>query len=128
MNMTTQISVTESHFAAGKVYIPAAIREVFAERGLLNIHMTRGMNGCLFLFSDSHWKKEERKFSEMFKDRSDLVKLFFRNEGQHTFSITGDFTAIPEMHAKYADLKETVVWVVLSDRVEMWAKASWAHS
>ena len=49
----------------GRVIIPSKFRGVFKEHCIEKFFITRGLDGCLFVFTAEEWKEQEKKFSEM---------------------------------------------------------------
>ena len=119
------VSAFESTCDCSKVHVPSKIPEMLAERGVLNMYLTRGMNLCLFLFSENQWEKSKTDFMETFGDKKGLVKLFFASESACRVSIVDDFIVVPKIFIAYAELKEKVIWVVRPKRVEIWNKERW---
>src|SRR3990167_7664839 len=48
-----------------RVIIPARFREIFKEHYAEKFYITRGLDRCLFVFTEESWKTQEKKFREM---------------------------------------------------------------
>ena len=63
-----------------RVIIPAKFREILKEHYTEKFYITRGLDRCLFIFTENTWKIQERKFREMPFTRGEARKfnrLFF---------------------------------------------------
>lgn len=49
----------------GRLIVPARFREIFKERYSEKFYVTRGLDKCLFLFTEEDWKQQEKKFKEL---------------------------------------------------------------
>jgi len=78
--------------AKSRVMIPAKFREIFKERYVERFFITRGLDQCLFVFTEEQWKTEEKKFRDMPLPRPNpelstgfssqgLPRLFVTNRG-----------------------------------------------
>lgn len=107
----------------GRIIIPAKLREELGE----NIIVTRGLEDCLFIYSENEWskvvsklgtlpftKKDARSFNRMFL--SGATNALFDKQGRVKISI-------PLIN--YAELKKECVIVGVGDRLEVWAKDKW---
>jgi len=113
----------------GRLIIPAKFREVFKEHFAEKFYLTRGLDGCLFVFTEESWKSQERKFREMPFTRTESRKfnrLYFSGACDSVCDKQGRIL-IPDYLKRYAEIKEDVVIVGVSDRIEIWAKEKWEH-
>ena len=111
----------------GRVIIPAKFREVVKEYFNEKFYLTRGLDGCLFVFTEESWKSQERKFREMPFTRGEsrrFNRLYFSGACESVCDKQGRIL-IPEYLKKYAEIKQDVVMVGVSDRIEIWAKEKW---
>ena len=51
--------------AKDRVIIPAKFREVFKEHYVEKFFITRGLDQCLFLFTEEEWRSQEKKFKSL---------------------------------------------------------------
>ena len=49
----------------GRIIIPATFRQIFKERYIDTFYITRGLDRCLFVFTEEEWKKQNKQFREM---------------------------------------------------------------
>ena len=111
----------------GRVIIPAKFREVFKEHFAEKFYLTRGLDGCLFVFTEESWKSQERKFREMPFTRTEarqFNRLYFSGACDAVCDKQGRIL-IPDYLKRYAEIKQDVILVGVSDRIEIWAKEKW---
>jgi len=111
----------------GRVIIPAKFREIFKERYVERFYITRGLDQCLFVFTEEVWKIQEKKFREMPFTRTESRKfnrLFFSGASDVICDKQGRIL-IPEYLKKFGEIKSEVVIVGVSDRIEVWSKEKW---
>lgn len=111
----------------GRVIIPARFREIFKEHYAEKFYLTRGLDRCLFVFTEEAWKAQEKKFREMPFTRGEARKfnrLYFSGACDVVCDKQGRIL-IPDYLKSYAEIKENVVIIGVSDRIEIWAKEKW---
>ncbi len=110
-----------------RVIIPAKFREIFKEHYAEKFFITRGLDQCLFVFTEETWKFQEKKFRDLPFTKSEARKfnrLFFSGACEVICDKQGRIL-IPDYLKGYADIKEEVVIIGVSDRIEIWAKEKW---
>lgn len=113
----------------GRVIIPARFREVVKEHYTDKFFLTRGLDGCLFVFTEETWKSQERKFREMPFTKPESRKfnrLYFSGACESICDKQGRIL-IPEYLKGHAGIKTEVVMIGVSDRIEIWAKERWGQ-
>ena len=111
----------------GRVIIPAKFREIFKERFVEKFYITRGLDRCLFVFTEEVWKTQEKKFREMPFTKTEtrqFNRLYFSGACDVVCDKQGRIL-IPEYLKGYAEIKEQVMIIGVSDRIEVWAKEKW---
>ncbi|HTL47498.1 MAG TPA: division/cell wall cluster transcriptional repressor MraZ [Verrucomicrobiae bacterium] len=111
----------------GRVIIPAKFREIFKERYVEKFYITRGLDQCLFVFTEEVWKSQEKKFRELPFTNSESRKfnrLYFSGASEVVCDKQGRIL-IPEYLKSYASIKEQVMIIGVSDRIEIWAQDKW---
>ncbi|HOG23581.1 MAG TPA: division/cell wall cluster transcriptional repressor MraZ [Candidatus Omnitrophota bacterium] len=113
----------------GRVMIPAKFREIFRERYVEKFFLTRGLDQCLFVFTEEQWKAEEKKFREM-----PYIKAESRTFNRLLFSSACEVVCdkqgrilIPDYLKNYAEVHVDVIIVGVSNRIEIWAKEKWTQ-
>lgn len=113
--------------AKDRVIIPSKFREIFKEHFTEKFFITRGLDRCLFVFTEEDWKSQERRFSEMPFTKEDSRKfnrILFSGASEVLCDKQGRIL-IPEYLKSYAEIKQDVVIIGVSNRIEVWAKEKW---
>lgn len=111
----------------GRVIIPAKFREIFKEHYAERFFLTRGLDQCLFVFTEENWKAQEKKFREMPFTRGEarrFNRLYFSGACDAVCDKQGRIL-IPDYLKSYAGIKQEVMIIGVSDRIEIWAKEKW---
>ena len=98
-----------------------------SESGHLTCVITRGFDGCLFLFSAAGFDQVlERLQTQPFvgREQRKMQRLFFSNTYRTQLDSSGRLL-VPEKLKKVAGLDREVVLVGVADRAEIWSKSSW---
>ncbi len=110
-----------------RVIIPAKFRELFKEHYVEKFFVTRGLDQCLFVFTEEVWKTQEKKFRELSFTKAEARKfnrLYFSGACEVIADKQGRIL-IPDYLKSYAGIKEDVVIIGVSDRIEIWADEKW---
>ncbi len=113
--------------AKDRVIIPAKFREIFKEHYAEKFFITRGLDRCLFVFTEEEWHNQERKFRDMSFTREESRKfnrLYFSGACEVICDKQGRIL-IPVYLKEYADINQNVMIIGVSDRIEIWAKEKW---
>jgi len=111
----------------GRLILPSKIRETAKANYIERFYITRGLDTCLFLFSEDEWKSQETKFKSLSftkREARQFNRLFFSGaveaapDGQSRI-------LIPKYLKDYAGIKRDVVIVGVSNRIEVWDKDRW---
>lgn len=111
----------------GRVIIPAKFRQTFKDQQIERLYLTRGLDDCLFLFAESEWRALEAKFKQIPVTKAEgrkFNRLFFSGASDVQLDGLGR-VLIPKHLKEFAHIKEDVVVVGVSTRIEIWAKAQW---
>lgn len=106
-----------------RVMLPRAFKQELGKKMVL----TRGLDNCLFLYSQTAWKKIAEKLQELSFAQSD-TRSFNRFLLSGAVEVEPDKSGrilIPDHHKQFAGLKRTVVFAGVSDRVEVWDVSRW---
>src|SRR3989338_1858082 len=113
--------------AKDRVIIPAKFREIFKENYAEKFFITRGLDRCLFVFTEEDWKHQERRFRELPFTREEARKfnrLYFSGAVEVLCDKQGRIL-VPTFLKEYAEIKQDVVIIGVSDRIEIWAREKW---
>jgi len=111
----------------GRVIIPAKFREIFKEHYTERFFITRGLDQCLFVFTEEVWKSQERKFREMPFTKGEarrFNRLFFSGAAEVLCDKQGR-VLIPDYLKSFAAIEQDVMIIGVSDRIEIWSKEKW---
>lgn len=106
-----------------RLIIPSKLREDLGDY----VIVTRGLEDCLFIYSQSAWndiviKLKTLPFTK--KDARSFTRLFLSGATVCEFDKQGRIT-LKEPHTNYASLIKDCVIVGVNDRIEIWSKANW---
>lgn len=113
--------------AKDRVIIPAKFREIFKEHYVEKFYVTRGLDRCLFVFPEEEWKEQEKRFRDTPFTREESRKfnrLYFSGACEAICDKQGRIL-VPSYLKEYAEIKQDVVIIGVSDRIEIWAKEKW---
>jgi len=111
----------------GRLILPSKLRQVLKENYCEKLFITRGLDGCLFLFAEDEWKQQEQKFKSMSFTKQESRKfnrLFFAGASEAACDKQGRLL-IPTYLKQFAGIKKEVIVIGVSNRIEIWAKDKW---
>lgn len=109
--------------AKGRIIVPAKLREGLGD----NFVVTKGFDGCLFVYSEEGWKAFEEKFNSLplnNKDVRQLTRFFLAGASACEVDKQGRFN-VPQYLREFAGLEKDVVLIGAGSRVEIWDKNKW---
>ncbi len=107
----------------GRLIMPAKFRE---ELGITFI-VTKGLDGCLFVYSKNEWAQFEEKLKSLpftSKDARTFIRFFFAGAIECEVDKQGRIL-ISQNLRDYANLSKDVVIIGVSNRIEIWDKEKW---
>ncbi len=110
-----------------RLIVPAKFRETFQENYIEKLIITRGLDKCLFVFTEDEWKTQETKFKSMSftkRESRKFNRLFFGSACEMEIDKQGRIL-LPSYLKLYAEIKREVVILGISNRIEIWAKDKW---
>jgi len=111
----------------GRLIVPAKFRQALKEQQTESLFLTRGLDGCLFLFPETEWRMVESRFKQIPFTKAEgrkFNRLFFSGAVEVTVDRLGR-VLVPKNLKDFARIKQDVMIVGVSTRVEIWAKESW---
>ena len=111
----------------GRIIIPSRFRESFKEYDVERFYITRGLDKCLFLFTEDEWKSQESKFRSISFTKSEARKfnrLYFSGAARLESDKQGRIL-LPKYLKDFAEIKRDVVIIGVSNRIEIWSKEEW---
>ena len=106
--------------AKGRTIIPAKYREGLGETFII----TRGLDGCLYLYPSDAWQEFAYKLQSLpstLQNRK-IQRQFLSKAMEVSLDKQGRIL-VPALHREMADLEKDVVFVGMMNRVELWDKA-----
>ena len=103
--------------------MPAKLRQDMGEKFIL----TKGLDGCLFAFSQEEWLNFETKLKTLplsDKNARNFVRFFLSGATECELDKQGRFL-IPNNLRKVANLEKEVVIIGVGTRLEIWNKNTW---
>ncbi len=107
----------------GRTSIPKKFRDDLQDGSIL----TRGFEGCLFLYPLSEWEILSNRIAGLpltASDARNFSRYLFSSAIATNFDRLGRIT-IPDYLAKAANLKKDLVIIGVLNRVEIWSKELW---
>ena len=112
----------------GRLIIPAKFRQALKEQQQgETLFLTRGLDGCLFLFTEAEWRLAEGRFRQVPFTKSEgrkFNRLFFSGAVDAAIDGLGRIL-VPKTLKEFAEIKDEVVIVGVSNRIEIWGKEKW---
>lgn len=112
--------------AKGRAILPAKFREQLGDSYVI----TKGLDGCLFVYPKDEWDRIEAKFREVpltTKDARTFARFFFASAVECEGDKQGRVN-IPQALREYAGLDKDIVSVGVLDRIEIWSKDAWKEN
>jgi MraZ protein. len=91
--------------------------------------MTKGLDGCLFVYPLSEWQSIEDKLRKLpmnKKDARTFERFFFSGAVECEMDNQGR-VVIPQNLREYAGITNEVVIIGISTRVEIWSQDKWEN-
>ena len=108
----------------GRLIMPAKLRQDMGEKFII----TKGLDGCLFAFSQNEWLNFETKLKTLpLSDRNarNIVRFFLSGATECELDKQGRFL-IPNNLRIAANLEKETVIIGVGTRLEIWDKATWS--
>lgn len=109
--------------AKGRLIIPAKLRTDMGEKFII----TKGLDGCLFVFSQNEWSNFESKLKELpltNKNARDFVRFFLSGATECEIDKQGRFLLVNTLR-EYAEITKEVIIIGVGTRLEIWNKDKW---
>lgn len=107
----------------GRLIIPSKFREELGEK----FTITRGIENCLFAYSEESWNKIVNKLETLpftKKDARQFVRFFLSGASEAEFDKQGRINVTSPL-VTYANIKKECVVIGAGERIEIWSKESW---
>ncbi len=107
----------------GRLIIPVKLREELGE----SFYITKGLDNCIFVYSQENWKAIESKIEALPLSKSrNLQRMLFASAVKCELDAQGRIL-IPQKLREYAGLAKEVVVIGVLNRAEIWDCDKWAE-
>mgnify|MGYP002539417926 FL=1 len=109
--------------AKGRLIMPAKLREDIGEKFII----TKGLDGCLFGFSQAEWNNFEEKLKTLpltNKNARDFVRFFLSGATECEIDKQGRFLIAGNLR-EYAQMEKEIAIIGVGTRIEIWNKEKW---
>ncbi|MBR1392183.1 MAG: division/cell wall cluster transcriptional repressor MraZ [Lachnospiraceae bacterium] len=109
--------------AKGRMIVPSKFREQLGDTFVA----TKGLDDCLFIYSNEEWARIEERFRDLpltSKNARKFLRFFFAGAIDCEVDKQGRIL-IPANLREYAGLEKEIVSVGVFSRVEIWSKERW---
>lgn len=112
--------------AKGRIIVPVKFRESLGD----NFIITKGLDNCLFVYTNEEWQRFEEKLKTLpltNKNARTFTRFFLAGAADVELDKQGRIL-IPSVLREFASLQKDVVFVGVGSRIEIWSKESWNDS
>ena len=109
----------------GRLIMPSKLREDMGEKFII----TKGLDGCLFGFSQNEWSNFEEKLKTLpltNKNARDFVRFFLSGAIECEMDKQGRFLIAGNLR-EYANMEKDVVIIGVGTRLEIWDREKWKN-
>ncbi len=106
-----------------RLIIPSKFRDELGEKVII----TRGLENCLFIYSEKEWEKVVSKLKSLpftKKDARSFTRMFLSGATTEEFDKQGRIKITKQLK-DYASLIKDCVVIGVNDRLEVWSKENW---
>lgn len=107
----------------GRLTMPSKLKEDIGEKFVV----TKGLDGCLFAYSQNEWKNFEdklRAFPLTNKDARALMRFFLAGAIECEIDKQGRFLISSNLR-EFANLEKEVIIIGVLTKIEIWSKDKW---
>ena len=112
--------------AKGRIIVPAKFRESLGD----NFIITKGLDNCLFVYTNEEWQRFEEKLKTLpltNKNARTFTRFFLAGAASVEVDKQGRIL-LPSVLREFAGLEKDVVLVGVASRIEIWSKDRWTES
>ena len=106
--------------AKGRLIIPSKFREVLGDEFVV----TKGMDGCLFVYDNEEWQAFEEKLRSLpitNKEARQFARFFLAGAAEVEVDKQGRIL-VPNILREFAQISKDVVLIGVASRIEIWSK------
>ncbi len=107
----------------GRLSIPSKYREILGEEFVVS----KGMDGCLFVYANEEWKVFEAKLASLplINQEARQFARFFLSGAQYVTVDKQGRILMPQDLREFAGLEKDVVLAGMGSRIEVWSLDNW---
>ena len=108
-----------------RLVIPSMLREQLGETFII----TRGLEKCLYIYTEQDWQKMVAKLATLpftKKDARTFIRTFFSSAAKGNFDRQGRII-ISQFQLDYANITKECVIIGANDRIEVWSQEGWQN-
>ena len=112
--------------AKGRLIVPAKFREILG----YNFIVTKGLDGCLFVYQNDESNRFEEKLKSLpltNKNARQFTRFFLAGAAACEVDKQGRIL-LPQVLREFASLEKDVVLVGVASRIEIWSRERWDES
>lgn len=108
----------------GRIIIPAKFRDTLGN----NFYITRGLEGCLYVYSTSSWDIMMEQYKQIpdTKEKRYFMRLFLSGAVDLEIDSQGRIN-VPTPLVEYAKLEKDCLIIGVDDHLEIWSKQEWEN-
>ena len=109
----------------GRLIVPSKFRDQLGDEFVV----TKGMDGCLFVYANEDWSAFEQKLTSLpliNKEARKVARFFLAGAAQVEVDKQGRIL-LPSNLRDFAGLEKDVVLVGVGSRIEIWSKENWEN-
>lgn len=104
----------------GRLIIPSKFREALGDTFVV----TKGLDGCLFVYDNEEWKAFEEKLKSLpitNREARKFVRFFLAGAAEAEVDKQGRIL-VPAVLREFADLQKDVALIGVASRIEIWSR------
>lgn len=112
--------------AKGRLIVPSKFREQLGDEFVV----TKGLDGCLFVYENTEWKILEEKLKNLPLTNANARKItrFFLAGATLCEVDKQGRILLPAVLREFVKIEKDAVMVGVGNRIEIWSKESWASA
>ena len=107
--------------------LPSKFRQQIKSNKIRTFFITRGLDGCLFMFTQDEWKKMETEFKSLHftKQQARFFNRLYFSGAQAVVPDSQGRILIAGYLKDFAGIKKDIAIIGISNRIEIWDKPRW---
>lgn len=106
--------------AKGRLIVPSKFREALGDTFVV----TKGLDGCLFVYDNEEWQAFEEKLRSLpitNKEARQFARFFLAGAAEEEVDKQGRIL-VPNILREFAQISKDVVLIGVASRIEIWSK------